>query len=154
VSDVNTWALDPTVQIVTGDFNGDGMADIALLRCGATGWQSVPVVFGQRGSTFGTLASFLITNVGGENATFASAFASQARTQLVAGDFDGDGSTDLALTGGAGWASVPIAFSTSDRFTAVGNLGGFTVRNDGVASLPALASQDGAVALSASQNTK
>lgn len=157
VTDVNTWALDPTVQIVTGDFNGDGLGDIALLRCGATGWVSVPVVFGSAGQlgtgipTPGKLTSFIITNQGGTNATFASAFASQAGAKLVAGDFDGDGSSDLALTGPAGWTSVPIAFSTSTRATAPANLGLFSILNDPILSFPALASQTGVVPLSASQ---
>src|SRR5262245_10543132 len=36
------WAATSGVQIVTGDFNGDGRTDIALVRREA-GWTSIPV---------------------------------------------------------------------------------------------------------------
>ncbi len=31
--------------------------------------------------------------------------------RVIAGDFDGDGATDLTAVGGAGWTTIPVAFS-------------------------------------------
>jgi FG-GAP repeat len=42
--------------------------------------------------------------------------------QVVAGDFDGDGVTDLAVTGGTGWSSKS-RMPEWDRSGAVGALG-------------------------------
>ena len=36
------WAATPGVRVVTGDFNGDGRADVGLIRQEA-GWGTVPV---------------------------------------------------------------------------------------------------------------
>ena len=38
------WAHQPGVRVVTGDFNGDGLADIALVRQ-TPGWGSIPIAF-------------------------------------------------------------------------------------------------------------
>ena len=35
--------------------------------------------------------------------------AAEPNVKVLTGDFNGDGRTDIALTGGAGWASVPMA---------------------------------------------
>jgi hypothetical protein len=32
----------------------------------------------------------------------------------VSGDYNGDGRSDVALVGGQGWDSVPVAFSNGD----------------------------------------
>jgi hypothetical protein len=49
--------------------------------------------------------------------------ASSAGAQLVAGDFNGDHKADLAVSGGLGWNTVPVAFSTGSAFnvTNTGN---------------------------------
>jgi hypothetical protein len=96
---------------ITGDLNGDGLADIALV--GGKGWQSVPVAFAKEKGR----GNFRVTNRPiGDFATLAVSDASP-----MVGDFDGDGRTDIALVGGAGWQSVPVAFSNGD--------GSFDVRN-------------------------
>jgi hypothetical protein len=41
--------------------------------------------------------------------------------RAVAGDFNGDGFTDIAVTGGANWTSIPVALNAGS--------GAFTVRN-------------------------
>jgi len=46
----------------------------------------------------------------------------------IAGDFDGDGDADVALTGGMGWGSIPVAFSRSDSYIPQVSLGGATAR--------------------------
>ena len=111
---------------VAGDFNGDGYGDIALTGgrtpSGAP-WGSVPVAFSNGNGTF------RVTNLGvADFPTFATQGA-----QVVAADFDHDGKTDLALTGGAGWTTVPVAFSKGD--------GSFRVTNKVVATFPTYATQ-------------
>jgi FG-GAP-like repeat len=48
--------------------------------------------------------------------------------KLAAGDVDGDGKGDIVITGGAGWGSVPVAFSAGD--------GTFRVTNNPAGGMP------------------
>jgi hypothetical protein len=104
------WAATPGAVALTGDYNGDGRTDIALT--GGSGWGSVPVAM-----SFGN-GYFIIHNQGVSG--FASWAANSAVVKLV-GDFNGDGNSDIALTGGAEWWSVPVALSNS--------FGGFIITN-------------------------
>ncbi|MGY0231707.1 M4 family metallopeptidase [Longispora urticae] len=117
VANFPAWAATAGVQAVSGDFNGDGRADIAL--AGGAGWASVPVAFSNGNGTFN------VTNAGVAN---FPGWAATPGVKLVAGDFNGDGRADLALTGGAGWASLPVAFSNGN--------GTFNVTNAGLANFP------------------
>jgi acetaldehyde dehydrogenase (acetylating) len=123
-----TWAATPGVQVLTGDFNGDGRTDIALV--GGAGWGSIPVAFSNGNGTFNVTNSGVVS--------FASWEATPGVTALT-GDFNGDGKTDIALVGGAGWASIPVAFSNGN--------GTFNVTNDGVPSFPAWEATPGVKAL-------
>jgi hypothetical protein len=160
VTDFNEWASNPDVQVVTGDFNGDGLSDIALQLAGVAGWESMPLVYanggmlGKAGSA-GRLTSFTIYNQGGSgtgNLTFAQ-FAAQPGTELIAGDFNGDGVTDLALTGPSSWRSLPVAFSNSWRGTVTqgATLGWYSVVNSASQSVGVYSGQAGVKPLSASQ---
>jgi hypothetical protein len=111
-------------MVVAGDFNGDGRGDIAL--AGGPAWHTIAIDFGQGDGTFaGTY--FVESNV--DSVSSAGDFATWADdqgAQLVAGDFNGDGMSDLALVGGtspggAAWGSVPVALSNG--------VGTFTVSN-------------------------
>jgi len=83
----NDWSRALKVKVAVGDFDKDGDADIALT--GADGWTTLPVAFSNRDGTFS------ISNQGApEFAAWAA--AGQFGAQIVAGDFDGDGDTDLA----------------------------------------------------------
>ncbi len=102
-SDFTSWASNPQVVKLTGDFNGDGKTDIALT--GGAGWNTLPVAFSNGDGTFH------VTNL--PVGTFAS-LASNTQAAKLTGDFNGDGRTDIALTGGAGWGWLPVAFSNGD----------------------------------------
>jgi hypothetical protein len=72
--------------IVTGDFNGDGIADIAEVvspACDPTGASSLTVSLGQRDGVFKQVASVSIV---GEDLR-----------SIVVGDFNGDGNPDLVV---------------------------------------------------------
>jgi hypothetical protein len=116
----------PGAQMVAGDFDGDGKTDLAVTA--AAGWSSVPVAFSTASGMF------IVTNhgIGGGFAAMAAAPGVRA----VAGHFNGDRRADLALVGGAGWKSVPIALSHGD--------GTFNVTNQAVSGLPELAAHAGA----------
>ena len=113
------WATSGAKPIVA-DFNGDRRADVALT--GGWGWITLPVAFSNGDGNF-TVTNGVMANFPG--------WAASGATKIV-GDFNGDGRADIALTGVAGWASIPVAFSNGDGY--------FTVTNAGVASFPLWAS--------------
>jgi hypothetical protein len=115
VSDFRIWATQPGAQALVADFNGDGAADIALV--GGTGWASVPVALSRRDGSFSAY------NVG--LAQFAG-FASSPGVRKVAADFNGDGFADIALLGGVGWQSIPVAYSNGNA--------GWNPTNNGVSA--------------------
>jgi hypothetical protein len=101
IPDIPAWAAAPNAKPVTGDFNADGRDDLALT--GGTGWTTVPIAY-----SLGT-GNFLVANLPVADIPLLS---QQPNVKPVTGDFNGDRRDDLALTGGAGWNTVPIAFST------------------------------------------
>ncbi|MFZ6179007.1 FG-GAP repeat domain-containing protein [Nannocystis pusilla] len=104
VGDFAAWAATGA-EVVPGDFNGDGRTDIALT--GTSGWNTVPVAFSRGDGTFD------VANTGvGDFAAWAATGA-----EVVPGDFNGDGRTDIALTGTQGWSTLPVAFSTGTGFS-------------------------------------
>ncbi len=44
------WSQDPSAKVVSGDFNGDGKADLALL--GGHDWYTAPVAFSTGNGNF------------------------------------------------------------------------------------------------------
>jgi hypothetical protein len=98
-ADFASWAATSGAIPLVGDFNGGGASDIALT--GPVGWNTLPVAIGNSGSW--NVRNPLVGD-------FASWSSTPGATPIV-GDFNGDGKTDVALTGGAGWTSVPVAFS-------------------------------------------
>ena len=111
---IPTWAHQPGVRVVTGDFNGNGLTDIALVRQTA-GWASIPIAFAQGDGTW------KITN--GAAPVFVPSWANQPGVRVVTGDFNGNGLTDIALVRQTpGWASIPIAFAQGDGTWKITNL--------------------------------
>ncbi|NUU15638.1 hypothetical protein HP550_00040, partial [Cellulomonas humilata] len=76
---IGSWASTPGVRVVTGDFNGNGLTDIALVRQNA-GWSSIPVAFAQGDGTG------QITN--GSAATCFGSWANTPGVRVVSGDFE------------------------------------------------------------------
>ena len=118
ITSFGTLAQTSGAKSLTGDFNNDGLTDMALL--GAPGWTTFPIALSNGDGTFAFTNQIVTTNL--------TTWARTAGVQAVPGDFNGDGRTDIALTGGSGWGSIPIAFA----------LGGtsFTETNDAVANFP------------------
>ena len=104
VTNFPSWAATANVQAVVGDFDGDGKADLAAI--GNAGWGSLPTAFSNGDGTF------RVTNValGGS----FNQWSSGSGVYVLAGDFNGDGKDDVALIGGSGWGSMPVAVSAGD----------------------------------------
>lgn len=114
-------SLAPAAKVTPGDFNGDGKLDVALV--GGPGWTTIPIAF----ST--TNGNFTISNRSGGD--FALIADSDAR--VVAGRFDANARTDIALVGGPGWTTTPLAFSLGS--------GTFSITNSGAGNFPTWARQ-------------
>lgn len=106
-ADFASWATGQNVFVLTGDFNNDDATDLALIN-NDPGWNTVPVALG--GPDGFTIQNRPV----GEFAAWAAAPA----VFPFAGDFNGDGATDVALVNrDAGWTTVPVALSDADGFT-------------------------------------
>ncbi len=112
---VADWAHQPGVRLVAGDFNGNGLTDVALVRQ-TPGWDTIPVAFSNGDGTWN------VTNGGAPE--FVAEWAHQPGVRLVAGDFNGNGLTDVALVRQTpGWDTIPVAFSNGDGTWNVTNGG-------------------------------
>ena len=110
------WVASGGVQIITGYFNHDHLTDIGLVRR-EPGWNTVPVALS-------TGKGFDIQNwpagvdvrkpEGGE---FARDWATARGVQVITGDFDANGFTDIGLVRREpGWNTIPVALSNGTGF--------------------------------------
>jgi hypothetical protein len=91
------WFASQGARTLLGDFNGDGLTDIALSM--PSPWKTLAVAFSNGDGTFHAT-----------NADIGD-FALWSRQQGVtsrAADFNGDGRTDVVLTGAAWWNTLPL----------------------------------------------
>jgi predicted alpha/beta hydrolase len=110
--DFASWAANPNVDALTGDFNGDGKTDVALINKTA-GWNTLPVAFSQGNGSFSVTNQFI--------GDFAS-WAANPNVRVRTGDFNGDGKTDVSLVNqSAGWNTLPVAFSQGNGNFSVTN---------------------------------
>ncbi len=112
-------------QVLGADFDGDDRMDLAIV--GHAGWTDVMLALSRGDGTF--------TVENKDAATFAE-LSARAGVTAVAGDFNRDGRADIALTGGAGWTSIPIWMSSPGL--------GHTMTNYWVSSFPEWSRRAGA----------
>lgn len=105
-------ATQPGAVALSGDFDNDGLADIALaggvMATGAS-WRTIPVALGSRDGTFLRQANQDMP---------AFAWRANRSSKKLTGDFDGDGTWDIALLGEPGSTNIPIGNGTSGAFFA------------------------------------
>jgi VCBS repeat protein len=75
-----------------------------------------------------TLSEKLLEELNG-GAGSVPGFANSPNVKILSGDFDGDGSSDVALTGPAGWTTVPVALSNRNGTFTQANFPGQAVAN-------------------------
>jgi hypothetical protein len=96
------FANQQNVIALPGDYNGDGLTDIAFYRPDGV-WNSVPVLFANGDGTWRP-ENFAVP-----------VWANQPGVYAVPGDYDGDGKTDIAFyKPGGEWGSVQVLFSNGD----------------------------------------
>jgi hypothetical protein len=122
------WWPWGTSRATRNDFDNDGKSDIALVAsAGGPTWDHVRIGFSSGNQTFGSTGIALVNFPTWARATGA---------KPVAGDFNGDGRDDIALTGGQSWDAVPVALSKGN--------GGFTELSYALQLFPVHAQQTGA----------
>jgi sugar lactone lactonase YvrE len=97
------WLLSQTSAVpnalasqVTGDFNGDGIPDLALLSGSNSAAAAITIQFGKGDGTFTA------------GPTTQSTIMSDINYPLVAADFNGDGKTDLAFLSWSGFQNETL----------------------------------------------
>jgi hypothetical protein len=119
---VAMWSGAASAATANGDFNGDGFADLAIGVPGeslgtATGAGAVNILYGSAVGLTATADQFLHRDVPG--VAFIAASDDEFGRSLAAGDFDGDGFSDLAVgvpgadVGGADGAGAVHVFHGS-----------------------------------------
>jgi hypothetical protein len=93
------------VTALGGDFNGDGKGDIALV--GGVTATSAPIALSHGDGTFDVIA--------GPSADFANV-AKGAAVRPVAGDYNGDGRSDIALLGPTNTVYVALTGANAASF--------------------------------------
>ena len=98
------------LQTVAGDFNGDGLMDIALVGAKQPSFSTIPIALGQADGNF-----VFSNSGGGSNASIAATVGNiNTNFKIVSGDWDADGRWDLAIFGAASSTAPIMAMSNGD----------------------------------------
>jgi hypothetical protein len=110
---------DWNAEVVTGDFNGDRITDVALVRR-VQGWGNAPMLLSQPGGTH-TNGQWNLGAFAGW-ATLTYGYGQYAR--IVVGDFNHDGRSDMAMVNPCGyWNTIPVAYAQPQSGTfAIANV--------------------------------
>ena len=112
------WVGEDGVNVIDGDFDGDGKTDLALIRQ-TSGWTTIPMAFSNGDGTFRITNKMDFQSMAGD----FPAWAATEGVEVIDGDFDGDGKTDLALVRHTpGWTTIPMGFSNGDGTLRVTNM--------------------------------
>ncbi|MEO0606538.1 MAG: VCBS repeat-containing protein, partial [Myxococcota bacterium] len=99
---IPSWAHQSGVVAVPGDYDADGLTDVAFHRPGSS-WSTVPTAFSNGDGSWWA-----------RNEP-APSWANQPGVVALRGDYDGDGRTDIAFhRPGSTWTTVPILFPRGD----------------------------------------
>ncbi len=131
---LNSLAMVTGAYAVAGNFDGGANGDdIALV--GGAGWTTTPMGFSNRNGTFNHVNNPI---------TDFQAWSRAAGARALVGDFDSDDDADIALTGVAGWTTLPVAYSARN--------GSFSVVNWSTSFFPQWASTPGVKLVAADFN--
>ncbi len=110
-SDFNSFATTAGATAFSGDFDGDGFADLAA--AGVASWSGVKVAYGHGDGTFGSTVG-IATSFGADSAI--------AGAKTVVTDVDGDGRADFVSTGAPGATAIAVAFGAAASTFRVTNV--------------------------------
>jgi hypothetical protein len=123
------WAANIQTLKFAGRFDSGKTSDILLLGPDSS-VNRFRVAYGGANGVFGVLEQDVLEG-SHLNASQFNSLAKTAGVSVFIRDFDGDGIDDVALVGGAGWQSIPVAFFKATggvltrNFTLPFNFGGW-----------------------------
>src|SRR6516162_2897200 len=125
-----SWANQPGVIAIPGNYSADGRTGIAFIRPGSD-WSTVPVLF-SNGDGSWRATNFALPS--------DASWANQPGVIAIPGNYSADGRTGIAfIRPGSDWSTVPVLFSNGD--------GSWRATNFALPSDASWANQQGVVAI-------